>query len=112
MHDVLAVAGFEWDAGNGRKCSQHGLSREDVETVLRGRLSIFPDLEHSTRETRFLGFGRTAHGRHVFVAFTLRPGPGDSVAIRPISARFMHRREIRHYEAQAAPVAPIAPPDE
>jgi uncharacterized DUF497 family protein len=112
MHDVLAVARFEWDTGNYGKCAKHGVSREDVEAVLRGRLSIFPDFEHSTRETRFLGIGRTAHGRHVFVAFTLRPGPGDSVAIRPISARFMHRREILHYEAQAAPVAPTAPSDQ
>jgi uncharacterized protein len=47
-------------------------------------------------EQRFIAIGRTSTGRHVFVAFCWRAG-----RIRPISARYMHAREIaRHDQAQ------------
>lgn len=40
-----------------------------------------------------------ADGRHIFVVFTLRDRGADRL-IRPISARYMHRKEIEHYEEQ------------
>jgi uncharacterized DUF497 family protein len=95
------VTGFDWDDGNRDKCTRHGVSIAEIESVFQGEVWIFPDVAHSDRETRFLGIGRTANGRFVFVAFTLRIRAGERW-IRPISARFMHAKEIRHFQAQAA----------
>jgi len=54
-------------------------------------------LTHSTSGTRFLGIGQTAEGRHIFIAFTVRKREGANY-IRPISARYMHRKEVEQYE--------------
>jgi uncharacterized DUF497 family protein len=43
--------------------------------------------------------GKTAAGRYVFVVFMLREIAG-STKLRPISARYMHQKEIIHYESQ------------
>ena len=43
--------------------------------------------------------GKTAAGRYVFLVF--RPYKhGSSTLLRPISARYMHIKEIKHYENQ------------
>jgi uncharacterized protein len=94
------VAGFSWDAGNREKCQKHGVTLEEIETAFRGPMRVFPDPAHSAAETRYLGIGKTAAGRHVLVAFTYRVLE-DQRLIRPISARFMHAKEITHYEAQS-----------
>lgn len=38
-------------------------------------------------------------GRYIFAVFTLRH-KGSKLLIRPISARYMHQKEIDHYERQ------------
>ncbi|MGC8476527.1 MAG: BrnT family toxin [Acetobacteraceae bacterium] len=58
-----------------------------------------PDPRHSDAEVRFKAVGRTRTGRAVLVVFTLRPG-ADGTRIRPISARFMHRKEVAYYEEE------------
>lgn len=88
---------FEWDDGNWPKCGAHGLSQGEIEDVFRNEPDVFPDAAHSAVEVRYLAIGRNAAGRHVFVAFTLRDLDGVR-AVRPISARYMHREEIDHYE--------------
>lgn len=93
------TAGFDWDDGNRLKCQEHGVAIADIEAVFRGTVWVFPDIEHSSTETRYVGIGRTEAGRHVFVAYTLRSSD-DAVLIRPISARFMHAKEVKHFEAQ------------
>jgi uncharacterized DUF497 family protein len=50
-------------------------------------------------ETRFNAVGRTGEGRHAFIVFTIRQVGLDSL-LRPISARYMHQKEIDHYERQ------------
>jgi len=95
------VAGFDWDDCNRTKCTGHGVSIDEIESVFRGEIWVFPDLAHSIRETRFLGIGRTSAGRYVFTAFTLRTRHGERW-IRPISARFMHAKEVSHYQAEIA----------
>jgi len=95
------VAGFDWDKGNCVKCTRHGVSIAEIESVFRGEVSIHPDLAHSTGETRFLGIGRSATGRYVFTAFTLRERGGETW-IRDISARYMHAKEVGHYEEAVA----------
>lgn len=98
------VAGFEWDDGNRDKCQQHGLSLAAVESLFRFPLSVFPDPAHSRQEERFKAIGRTAHGRAVLIVFTLRQR-GDATFIRPISARYMHLKEVAYYETEIAKAA-------
>ena len=43
--------------------------------------------------------GKTAAGIYVFMAFTWRQQEVTTL-LRPISARFMHQKEIDHYEDQ------------
>jgi uncharacterized DUF497 family protein len=98
----LRVVAIDWDDGNRAKCGKHGVTLAEIEQALRGELVVVDDPEHSAVEPRFRGVGRTRSGRHVFVAFTIR---GDYAAprVRPISARYMHRKEIERYERQAVP---------
>jgi uncharacterized protein len=93
------VAGFDWDEGNREKCQRHGVSIVEIEGLFGRPHAIHVDVEHSLAEERLKAIGRTGAGRHVFLVFTLREHEG-AVYIRPISARYMHRREIRHYEEE------------
>jgi uncharacterized DUF497 family protein len=93
----LQIDGFDWDAGNRKKCRKHGVSEQEITDIFRGDVAIFPDLTHSTHEQRFHAVGRNPQGRHVFLVFTLRQ-QGGSTLIRPISARYMHQKELRRYE--------------
>ena len=95
------VAGFDWDAGNRRKCARHGVSNVDLESVFHGAIAVHPDPAHSVAEERFIAIGKTSEGRSVFLVFTLRDRDGARL-IRPISARYMHRKEVEHYNAEAA----------
>lgn len=96
-----AVAGFDWDQGNRGKCAKHGVALAEIEALFAGELAVFPDLVHSRGEVRFKTVGVTPAGRHVFVVFTLREGRSGRL-IRPLSARYMHQKEIEHYEREAA----------
>ena len=58
-----------------------------------------PDEKHSQSEDRHGAIGKTDEGRWVFLVFTIRE-PGGKTLIRPISARYMHRKEVRHYEEE------------
>jgi uncharacterized DUF497 family protein len=62
---------------------------------------VAPDPRHSAAEDRFIAVGRNAQGRALFVAFTFRTRDGERL-IRPVSARYMHRKEVASYEAQGA----------
>ena len=94
---TVSFAGFDWDEGNREKCRKHGVSIDEIEALFSGPVAIRPDLAHSAGETRFLGIGQTAEGRHVFLAFTIRLRDGANY-LRPISARYMHRKEVEQYE--------------
>ena len=91
--------GFAWDKGNRVKCEQHGLSVSAIENLFTRPLAILPDPAHSQSERRFRAIGRTEKGRGVFIVFTLRR-TGDETLIRPISARYMHKKEIEAYEEE------------
>ncbi len=96
----IRIAGFEWDEGNWPKCGKHGVTRTQIQSIFAQSPAVYPDPAHSTAEERFLAIGTSGDdGRFLFVAFTLRTH-GQEVLIRPISARFMHRKEIEHYERQ------------
>ena len=94
-----AIAGFDWDDGNRSKCLKHGVSAKEVESLFLRPIMILPDEAHSFAETRFNAVGETAAGRHIFLVFTIRDKKGKRY-IRPISARYMHKKEVQHYEKE------------
>jgi uncharacterized DUF497 family protein len=98
---VVRAAGIEWDSGNRDKCQKHGVSLATVESLFHRPLAVFPDPAHSEDEERFKAIGRTDEGRSVLIVFTLRTERIESF-IRPISARYMHQREVDYYEEAAA----------
>jgi uncharacterized DUF497 family protein len=98
---ALTFAGFQWDQGNLLKCQKHGVPFLAVEAMFHGPVAVFPDPAPSRREERFKAIGKSADGRSIFIVFTLRTHEGRRF-IRPISARYMHRKEIEYYEKEAA----------
>ena len=95
----LPAAGFDWDRGNLEKCRAHGVEIADIEAMFRQLIWVIPDPAHSHGEDRLRAIGTDRKGRHLFAVFTLRVRRGETL-IRQISARYMHKKEIRHYEAQ------------
>jgi hypothetical protein len=93
------VAGFDWDEGNRGKCQKHGVSVAEVEGLFSRPLLIIPDASHSHAEKRLWAIGKTASGRSVFLVFTIRERARKRF-IRPVSARYMHKKEARSYEEE------------
>lgn len=98
----LVYHGFDWDEYNLEKCRAHGVSVEEIESLFAQSVALEPD--PFDREHRFRAIGRTAASRAVFLVFTLRERDGMQL-IRPISARYMHPREVRRYETQNDPAS-------
>jgi uncharacterized DUF497 family protein len=95
------VSGFDWDDGNRAKCQKHGLSIAQIEAFFIHSPRIAPDHKHSADEDRLIAVGRIA-GRPVFVAFTIRVKDKRRY-IRPVTARFMHAKEVAAYEQESTP---------
>ena len=95
----MEFAGFEWDDANTEKCQKHGVSIAGIEGLFAGTVAIVPTEPGSDLAGRSVAIGRTRTGRTLFVVFTLRPR-GNAVLIRPISARFMHDKEVQSYEKE------------
>ncbi len=85
--------------GYRAKRQKHGVSVDEIEGLFARPIMILPDTAHSTTEERFRAIGRTQAGRYVFLVFTLRERGGQRF-IRPISARYMHQKEIDSYEEE------------
>jgi uncharacterized DUF497 family protein len=94
---TLLVSGFDWDDGNRAKCQKHGVSIVEVEALFGRGPRIAPDPKHSADEDRLIAVGKTNAGRPLFVAFTMRTRNGRRL-VRPVTARYMHAREIAAYE--------------
>ena len=97
MNDVLS--GFDWDKANREKCRKHGVSISEIEALFMGPLAIRADYRHSLTEQRLAAVGKGKAGRSIFLVFTLRERNAKTY-VRPISARYMHRKEIEHYEKE------------
>jgi len=91
----MKISGFNWDDGNWPKCGKLGVSQEEVEQVLMGTPAVMSD-PHSA-VPRMRAIGKTTAGRYVFLVFMLRKINAKNT-LRPISARYMHQKEIDHYE--------------
>lgn len=99
----MRLGGFEWDRGNRDKCQRHGVWIAEIEAVFHASPKVAPGLAHSVEEDRFRAVHRTPEGHALFVVFTFRYRDGK-VLVRPISARFMHRKEIDSYEEAFPPI--------
>ncbi len=89
--------GFDWDSGNTRKASRHGLRLEEIEALFTRELLVTEDRRHSVDERRLIAVGRSTKDRPMFVAYTMRRRNGR-LLIRVISARYAHARELNAYE--------------
>ena len=99
---IRPVIGFDWDEGNIEKCEKHGVSRREIEFALGSRPAVATDLKHSDTEQRFIAVHRNPEGRPMFIAFTFRH-VAAGVLIRPVSARYMHKKEVAAYEKSTGP---------
>ena len=86
---------FDWDKGNtNKKWIKHKVTNEEAEEIFFNEpLTIFEDLNHSSKEERFVSYGRTDEGRKLTIIFIIRKNK-----IRIISARDQNRKEGKIYE--------------
>lgn len=82
--------GFEWDEANQDKIKKR-ISLKLVEAAFLGEPLIMYDAQHSHIEPRWFLINRVGD-RYVVVIFTVRKNK-----VRVISARHMHKREIKKY---------------
>ena len=100
----LAIDGFDWDDGNQEHCTKHGLSRFEIEDFFQqDHVLIAPSPLHVRREERYLAIGRSRMGKPMVVVFTIRTF-GDTIRLRPISARYMHKKEAQTYEEERSKI--------
>jgi uncharacterized DUF497 family protein len=91
----MKISGLDWDDGNWPKCGKHGFFKEKIEQVLMGTPSVMPD--PNKNDSRMRAIGKTKAGRYVFMAIMLRI-IDEKNKLRPISARYMHQKEVDHNE--------------
>ena len=89
---------FEWDAKKAAaNLTKHGISFDEAATAFGDANALDgADMKHSAAEARSLRLGRSAHGKIVMVAYTLRSA-GNVETIRIISARRASRKERHAY---------------
>ena len=73
------------------------MSLDDIESVFAGPVIILPEEKNSLIEKRFRAIGTDWTDRNAFIVFTLRQKNGETL-VRPISARYMHRKVLTNYE--------------
>ncbi|WP_412059049.1 BrnT family toxin [Bartonella sp. DGB2] len=95
----MKIIDFDWDGGNWPKCGKHGVSQVEIEQVLLGTPVVMKD--PCPNEPRMRAIGITNDGRYVFLVFMIRETQ-EGTKLRPISARYMHQKEIEHYVTQKA----------
>ena len=82
------------------------MSREEIEEIFEDVPAVMADPHPG--ESRMRAIGRTRSGRYVFLVFMLRNAHGGAL-IRPISARYMHSKEIAHHEASSSKKNAVPP---
>jgi uncharacterized DUF497 family protein len=92
---------FEWDPRKAQaNADKHGVSFDDAVTLFLDTDALDgPDLQHSTKESRFRRLGRAADGTVLMVVYTLRR-TSHVETIRIISARRASRRERAAYSSK------------
>ncbi len=96
---IIEHGGLDWDDGNIYKIEAR-VSREAIHEFFRHEVLVKQDLRCPSSEERFLAIGHAKDTRRcLFVAFTFR-AKGSEKLIRPISARYMHKKEKEAYEKE------------
>ncbi len=90
--DFSHCTGFEWDTGNLHKV-QKKIDLTIAELALSSSPYVAFDTFHSMNEKRWFLVNKVFE-KYVFLIFTERNN-----TIRIISARFMHSKEVKKYEA-------------
>ena len=72
-------------------------AHKTIQQVLFETPMVRPDAHPN--EPRMRAIGKTDRGRYVFLVFMLRNVAGKT-KLRPISARYIHQKEVNHYENQ------------
>jgi uncharacterized DUF497 family protein len=95
----LQFNGVDWNSEDEQRILlKYGVPKHVVETALIGRQRVAEDLNQGAAEQRFASIGPDLKGRILVVVFTIRKKDGRRLA-SPISARYLSRRELKHYEA-------------
>ncbi|PZM07662.1 BrnT family toxin [Rhizobium tubonense] len=97
----MKIGGFDWDNGNWPKCGKHGLSKSQIESIFDGDVRVLDDSSDRDEEHRYRGIGKDGDDRYTFIVFCLRR-KNRLTLLRPVSARYMHAKEVRHLEQQKA----------
>jgi uncharacterized protein len=87
---------FDWDEHNLAKCLAR-VPRAEIERLF-GDPATYLAADPYLGEAGYRAMGRNATGRPLFVVFALRRIGGDLV-IRPISARYAHKKEAVRWPA-------------
>ena len=87
---------FDWDEHNLAKCLAR-VPRAEIEQLF-GDPATYLAADPHLGETRYRAMGRNALGRPLFVVFALRR-IGEDLVIRPISARYAHKKEAMRWPA-------------
>jgi uncharacterized DUF497 family protein len=91
--------GFDWDDGNWTKCGKHGVTKTEIEAVLSNPgTPIFPDAAHGLAEVREIAVGISPETGHAMAIFFTRRIVSGRLLLPPVSARYMHEKEVRRYE--------------
>ncbi len=96
MDDIFKdIEGFEWDRGNiDKNWKKHAVTNKESEEVFADERFIFgKDAKHSTKEPRYLVYGKSESNRYLALAFTFRNNK-----IRIISSRLMNKKERTKYD--------------
>lgn len=89
---------FQWDEGNKTKIYKRNITINDCEQAFNSdKIFIQRDHLHSETEDRYVLINQPKYYRHLFIVFTIRNN-----LVRIISARYMHRKEIKSYEEKAS----------
>ena len=80
---------------------RQGIGKQLLQALFAHGPRIAPDPKHSADEDRLIAVGRTSTGRPMFVAFTIRT-KNIRRLIRPVTARYMHAKEIAAYEKECS----------
>ncbi|WP_332060830.1 BrnT family toxin [Bartonella sp. CB74] len=93
----IKIHGINWDKGNWPKCAKHGVSKKEIEYLFTDPNNLFMEQDPNIQEERFRAIGKNYNERYIFLVFTLRT-INNKLFVRPISARYMHQKEIDFYE--------------
>jgi uncharacterized DUF497 family protein len=94
----MRVAGFDWDDGNWPKCGKHGVSRKEIEQCCWAGQRLWPI--HTPMNRACGPSERRRPGATSFLVVMHREIDGQA-KLRPISARYMHQKEVDQYEGQS-----------